>query len=337
MKEKIIQKTNPTSNSLLVHKVNISHYRLIQLTSLADQEKPFYDWVERQAQQLFNTDKDLNNILQNQDEKNIYLLISKIMYFSTNKNIPFLVDGGGRPYNHKKATFFFFAWLIRDAPQQRLSPLISRMRKNETMDLKTTDLQIESLAKLIVQYRGIVKSFKWDTLRDVFINRLEGSRRSLQGHTLETSIRLAVSTAIQTYYKSHLNYGKYKVKLEPKQVKIGNDTMDVAIDLSNSQETFHIYFPVKSRETEGGGHSHLFSRDIMTAISNVKEVEPNSRFVVVIVAENWDEKELETISDSIDLIFHFKMNPNEFQAFDEDSQLYLNKYIAEVLNGKKQI
>ena len=75
----------------------------------------------------------------------------------------------------------------------------------------------------------------------------------------------------------------------------------------------------------------------MTAISNVKEVEPNSRFVVVIVAENWDEKELETISDSIDLIFHFKMNPNEFQAFDEDSQLYLNKYIAEVLNGKKQI
>ena len=69
MKEKIIQKTNPTSNSLLVHKVNISHYRLIQLTSLADQEKPFYDWVERQAQQLFNTDKDLNNILQNQDER----------------------------------------------------------------------------------------------------------------------------------------------------------------------------------------------------------------------------------------------------------------------------
>lgn len=156
------------------------------------------------------------------------------MYFSTNKNIPFLVHGVGSPYRHKKATFSFFAWLIRDAPQQRLSPLIPRMRKNEAIDLKTTDLKIESLAKLIVQYRKIVKSFEWDTLRDVFINRLEGSKRSPQDHTLENSIRLAVSTAIQTYYKSHLNYGKYKVKLEPKQGKFGNDTMDVAIDLSNS-------------------------------------------------------------------------------------------------------
>lgn len=98
-----------------------------------------------------------------------------------------------------KKSHFSPAWLIRDASQQRLSLLISRIRKNKVVDLKTTDLQIESLAKLIVQYRKIVKSFEWDTLRDVFINRLEGSRRSLQGHTLENSIRLAVSTTIQTY------------------------------------------------------------------------------------------------------------------------------------------
>lgn len=62
----------------------------------------------------------------------------------------------------------------------------------------------------------------------------------------------------------------------------------------------------------------MFSRDIMTAISSIKEAESNSKFVVVIVAENWDKKELQTIYNSIDLIFHFKMNPNEFQAFDED-------------------
>lgn len=62
----------------------------------------------------------------------------------------------------------------------------------------------------------------------------------------------------------------------------------------------------------------MFSRDIMTPISNIKEAEPNSKFVVVIVAENWDEKDLQIISNSIDLIFHFKLHHNEFQAFDED-------------------
>jgi len=56
----------------------------------------------------------------------------------------------------------------------------------------------------------------------------------------------------------------------------------------------------------------------MTPISNIKEAEPNSKFVVVIVAENWDEKDLQIISNSIDLIFHFKLHPNEFEAFDED-------------------
>jgi hypothetical protein len=42
---------------------------------------------------------------------------------------PLLFDGVGRVYEHTKACFYFFAWLIRDAPQQRLSPLVSRMQK----------------------------------------------------------------------------------------------------------------------------------------------------------------------------------------------------------------
>jgi hypothetical protein len=30
-------------NDLIVHKINIAHYRLIELTKLADQAKPFYE------------------------------------------------------------------------------------------------------------------------------------------------------------------------------------------------------------------------------------------------------------------------------------------------------
>ncbi|WP_268952221.1 hypothetical protein [Planktothrix agardhii] len=36
-------------NDLIVHKINIAHHRLIELTKLADQAKPFYDWIEKHA------------------------------------------------------------------------------------------------------------------------------------------------------------------------------------------------------------------------------------------------------------------------------------------------
>lgn len=36
-------------SDLIVHKINIAHHRLIELTKLADQAKPFYDWVEKKA------------------------------------------------------------------------------------------------------------------------------------------------------------------------------------------------------------------------------------------------------------------------------------------------
>lgn len=321
----------------MIHKVNIAHYRLVQLSELADQEKPFYDWVERSAQNLFNTGKSLNSILMNESLDNISKLIKQIME-KDGSDMPILCDGGGRPYVHKKAVFFFFAWLIRDAPQQRLAPLISKMRKVDDPNLKPEELQTDSLANLIVRYRSNVNNFEWLNFREVLINRLEGSRRSLHGHEIENTVRLAFSSALQTYYKTHFDYGNYDVTLSKKQIKIGNDSVDVNVKLTdkNTHKIKNIYVPVKSRETEGGGHAHLFSRDIITAINNIKKNEPSARFIVVIIAENWDEKELETISDNIDIIFHFDMNPNEFSTFDEKTQPTLNKYIKGILSDTNE-
>lgn len=39
-------------NDLIVHKINIAHYRLIELAKLADQAKPFYDWIEKHAKRI---------------------------------------------------------------------------------------------------------------------------------------------------------------------------------------------------------------------------------------------------------------------------------------------
>ena len=39
-----------------------------------------------------------------------------------------LYDGLARPYESRKGRFYFLAWLFRDAPAQRLAPLIERGR-----------------------------------------------------------------------------------------------------------------------------------------------------------------------------------------------------------------
>ena len=85
--------------------------------------------------------------------------------------------------------------------------------------------------------------------------------------------------------------------------------------------------PVKTRETEGGGHAHLFTRDIISAITEIKKELTKPHLIVVIIAENWAPDELTIIDSSIDIIFHFNMNPNQFRGFDDAAQQKLNKYI----------
>jgi hypothetical protein len=48
---------------LIVHKINIAHYRLIELTKLADQAKPFYDWIEKHAKIVTGSHKSFNEII----------------------------------------------------------------------------------------------------------------------------------------------------------------------------------------------------------------------------------------------------------------------------------
>jgi hypothetical protein len=95
-----------------------------------------------------------------------------------------------------------------------------------------------------------------------------------------------------------------------------------------------LLIPVKTRETEGGGHSHLFTRDVIAAINDLKPASGSHRIIVVIIAENWSAAELQTIGAQIDLIFHFNMSPNKFMGFDEAAQIRLNKYIASILGGQ---
>ncbi len=319
---------------LVVHQINIAHYRLVELAKLADQAKPFYDWIEKHAKMVTGSHKSFNEIVFDCSKEQLNKIITAC-YFDSNEEKPFLFDGIGRVYNHSKACFYFFAWIIRDAPQQRLSPLISRMQKMD--GVKKNVAEINSLVELIFEYRSVVKSFEWATVREIVIDRLEGSRRSISGHHIENYVRTGLLTAIQNFFSIYNNYGKYKkVEIADKQIKVGRHTVDISAKLypKDGSEAIDLLIPVKTRETEGGGHSHIFSRDILSAITDIKKELSNYHIAVIIVAENWSIGEISTITGEIDRIFHFNMSPNRFFGFDDSSQIDFNKYIEEVLKGE---
>lgn len=320
-------------NDLIVHQVDITHHRLIELSRLADQAKPFYDWVEKTAKRLTGSHRDLNDILMSASRSEIASIINTCYQESEVKR-PLLFDGVGRVYPHAKACFYFFAWIIRDAPIQRLAPLISQMKK--VGDIDKIIAETDTLVGLILEYRTCVRNFSWSSVREIIMDRLEGSRRSIKGSHLETNIRTGIITAFQNYFSVYGNYGKYKkVTIANKQIKIGGHTVDISVDLKprGKAKSETLLIPIKTRETEGGGHSHLFTRDITVAIRDLKEHGDKYRIIAVIIAINWSATELKNIGDMVDKIFYFNVNPNKFLGFDESSQIELNKYIQGVLNA----
>lgn len=316
---------------LMIAGIDVSHLRLIDLATLADQAKPFYDWVERQFQITVNRDESLNVILNDAPLKQV--LAGILACYSSKENLPLLFDGVGRSYPHSKACYYFFAWLIRDAPQQRLNPLIVKVTKNSEMT--RIQAEIDVLSKLIFTYRQTVKTFSWEALREVIIDRLEGSRRSIKGHEREATVRKALIIAIQSYFATHQNYGIYHaVEISEKQVAIGNETFDVCVDLLNLQLEIieRILIPIKTRETEGGGHTHLFTRDILSAMNMVK-LNQTDYLMVVIVAKNWSKRETATLEGLLDYLVVIDQLPSEFVGFDNNEQVRLNRFIASVFDG----
>ncbi len=78
------------------------------------------------------------------------------------------------------------------------------------------------------------------------------------------------------------------VEVADKQIKIGADSFDVSANLFDSSGKCRrrILVPIKTRETEGGGHSHLFSRDVESAISVAKSASSDDYLVIIDIIGN---------------------------------------------------
>jgi hypothetical protein len=321
-------------NRLEIGGIDVSHSRLVDLAKLADQAKPFYDWVSAQFQAQADSRRSLDEILKTMSEGDLRDAMERCYILANQPQVPILTDGVGRTYPHLKACYYFFSWLIRDTPQQRLFPLITRVA-NATHQTRA-QAEVRVLAALITKYRTNVGTFCWEAVREVIIDRLEGSRRSIKGHEKETIGRTALVAAVQSHYKLHGNYGHYGgVEVPDVQVTVNRETFDVSANLldENGRRVRRILMPIKTRETEGGGHAHLFTRDVMGALNAVQAEGSGDFLIVVIVARNWAAREAENIRERVDHAAIFDLSPNEFSEFGEVEQKRLNDFIAEVLDG----
>ncbi len=140
---------------LIIEGVDVTHSRLVELTNLADQAEAFYDWVEGRFQAVLSRTDSLDEILKSSSQAKIKKAITNCYTANQAEGLPLLFDGVGRSYPHTKACYYFFSWLIRDAPQQRLGPLIGRMVKNSRR--RRSEIEIAVLASLICKYRPIKK------------------------------------------------------------------------------------------------------------------------------------------------------------------------------------
>jgi hypothetical protein len=181
-----------------------------------------------------------------------------------------LYDGIARPYSEDKAKWLLLGWIFRDAPVQRLEGFLKNL--SGTLNERRAELlnQVRQYTSGILPER---ERWDWLPIFEVMIDRLEGSRRSIKGNLFEEIVRRSLSEILE---KNGIN-----LSIDKTQIKLGGETYDIKV--SGVQDT--ILIPVKTRETMGGGHASLFTRDIHKAISVANESGYNC--IPIVIAESW--------------------------------------------------
>ena len=100
--------------------------------------------------------------------------------------------------------------------------------------------------------------------------------------------------------------------------RINEETFDV--QLVGKSRT--ILVPGKTRETMGGGHANLFTRDIFKAISVAHEY--GYECLPVIIAESWGG---DLTSLRCENLIYLRANPNQIDAIEPMLELEVEKLI----------
>lgn len=197
-----------------------------------------------------------------------------------------------RPYANGKAKWFFLAWLLRDAATQRLQPLLKGISGKNDIERKT--FLLNEIRKFVAPLFPAPESWEWPAISEIMLSRLEGSRRALKGTLFEGIIRQIFEELIERH---HLPLG-----VGAAEIKIHDETYDIQISGKNGT----LLIPVKTRETMGGRHALLFTRDIYKSI--MVAIENGYKCVPIVIAESWGG-DLSALKS--ELYIYIQANPNQ--------------------------
>jgi len=270
----------------------LHNLRLKELVAIVQENKRFYEaFVTFLKEEGY--DSVLDFIQESSDERAAETIAKYLSHPSEVK----LYDGLLRPYSNAKAKWYFLAWLLRDAATQRLQPLLKSVPGETTTERKTYLLnQVRKFVEPLFPETG---SWEWPAISEVMLARLEGSRRALKGTLFKGIVRRNLRGLI----KEH----KLQLEVSKKQVKISDETYDVQV----IGEAGSILLPVKTRETMGGGHSLLFTRDIYQSIWVATE--NGYKCVPIVIAESWGG-DLDNLK--AELYIYIQANPNQIAVIE---------------------
>lgn len=246
----------------------VENIRLKELVTIANANQPFFNhWLDHLRDEGYPT---LYDFVREEDDAKATSVIKRFLEKPARAGASFL-DGIGSPYPDEKAKWLLLGWIFRDAPEQRLKPLIPGMA-GATLASKKANL-LNAVRAYVRDIYTDQSFWTWSAIVEVMVDRLEGSRRAKKGSLVELMVRTAL---VATFSQANIH-----LEVANTQLRIGSETYDVVV--RGARKTMLI--PVKTRETMGGGHAHIFTRDIHKAVAEA--VNSGYPCLPVIIAESW--------------------------------------------------
>ena len=289
----------------------LHNLRLRELVAIVQENRSFYqDFVDFLAEDGYGSVLDF--VQEASDDRAINTINR---YFDRPGDVR-LYDGLLRPYSNSRAKWYFLAWLLRDAATQRLQPLLKTAPGDTLADRRA--YLLNEVRKFVAPLFPDAESWEWHAVSEIMLSRLEGSRRALKGTLFEGLVRRILENLIKRH--------ELALQVSRAQVRIADETYDVQV----IGETASILIPVKTRETMGGGHSLLFTRDIYKSI--LVATENGYTCVPIVIAESWTG-DLDALES--ELYIYIQANPNQVVSIEpllaqklEDDLLPLLRDIA---------
>lgn len=289
----------------------LHNLRLRELVAIVQENRSFYqDFVDFLAEDGYGSVLDF--VQEASDDRAINTINR---YFDRPGDVR-LYDGLLRPYSNSRAKWYFLAWLLRDAATQRLQPLLKTAPGDSLADRRA--YLLNEVRKFVAPLFPDAESWEWHAVSEIMLSRLEGSRRALKGTLFEGLVRRILENLIKRH--------ELALQVSRAQVRIADETYDVQV----IGETTSILIPVKTRETMGGGHSLLFTRDIYKSI--LVATENGYTCVPIVIAESWTG-DLDALES--ELYIYIQANPNQIVSIEpllaqklEDDLLPLLRDIA---------